>query len=50
MGETKKIKAKVIHKHELEKDWLNSSYIPEVGEVVFYDPEVDANGNPDCTK
>jgi hypothetical protein len=45
MGELKKFKGKFIHKHEFEKDWLNSNYIPEVGEIVLYDPEVDIDGN-----
>jgi hypothetical protein len=38
MGEQiKKMKAKVIHKYETEADWNLSSYIPDVGETVFYD-------------
>ena len=46
MGETiqKKLKSKVVHKHELEADWLKSTYLPEQGEWVVYDVEVDANG------
>ena len=38
MGEQlKKMKAKVIHKHETEANWNLSNYIPDVGEIVFYD-------------
>lgn len=44
MGETKTIKAKVIHKHETEAGWLKSSYVPGKGEIVFYDAEVDESG------
>jgi hypothetical protein len=52
MGEVinKKVKAKVVHKYELEKDWNNSSYIPQIGEVVFYAPETNEHGEPDFTK
>lgn len=35
----KKLKAKVINKHETEADWLLSQYVPDIGEVVFYDPD-----------
>lgn len=46
MGETiqKRVKSKVIHKHELEANWLKSTYLPEQGEWVVYDVEVNANG------
>lgn len=48
MGEQpKKMKAKVIHKYEYEKDWLLSNYVPDVGEVVFYKPEITETGEPD---
>lgn len=46
MGEIKKpVKAKVILKHELEANWLQSTYVPEQGEQVIYDREIDADGN-----
>lgn len=38
MGEQmKKMKAKIIHKYETEADWELSNYVPDVGEIVFYD-------------
>lgn len=44
MGEElKKLKAKVIHKHETAANWELSSYIPDIGEVVFYDPDEEYN-------
>ena len=50
----KSIKAKMVNKHALEKDWLTQealvSYIPEQGQVVIYDAEVDKNGDPDPSK
>jgi hypothetical protein len=50
MGEGKRVRAKQVGKHELEKDWELSNYIPEVGEAVYYDPEIDEDGNPDASK
>jgi hypothetical protein len=41
----KRLKGKVVHKHELEAHWLESSYVPEKGELVVYDAEVDKEGN-----
>lgn len=35
----KRSKGKVIHKHETEANWLLSQYVPDIGEVVFYDPD-----------
>ena len=50
MGEDfKKKKAKIIHKYEYEKDWLLSNYVPAVGEIVFYKPEITETGEPDYT-
>ena len=45
MGETKekKLKAKVVHKHETSANWELSNYIPDVGEIVFYDPDEEYN-------
>ena len=40
-----KVKSKVLLKHELEAHWMNSSYLPEKGEIVIYDREIDKNGN-----
>lgn len=47
MAETnvKKLKGKVLHKHELEVDWQKSSYIPDKGELIVYDAEVDKDNN-----
>lgn len=42
MGEenkTKQVRVKIVHKHETEEHWNVSNYIPEIGEVVFYDPD-----------
>ena len=51
MGENKKrLPGKFVGKHELEKDWELSNYIPDIGEAVYYDPEIDEEGNPDPTK
>ena len=47
---TEIINAKVVNHHALEKDWQNIDYIPEVGEIVFYDAEIDENGQPDVSK
>lgn len=44
MGEQKRIKTKVVLKHQLEAHWLLSSYVPDQGEIVIYDAEVDENG------
>ena len=46
MGEVieKRLKSKVVHKHELEVDWLKSTYTPEKGELIIYDIEVDIDG------
>jgi hypothetical protein len=45
MGEVinKKLKAKVVHKHETAAGWEKSSYVPDVGEIVFYDPDETYN-------
>lgn len=37
MGEQKRLKGKVIPKHETEAAWLLSNYIPEQGETIIYD-------------
>lgn len=42
MGQTKervRFKGVVIFKHETEENWEKSSYIPEDGETVIYDPD-----------
>lgn len=46
MGQTTKLfKGKIIFKHETEADWSLSSYIPENGEQVIYDPD-DVHTSP----
>lgn len=40
MGEQiKRLRAKVAHKYETEANWNLSNYIPDVGEIVFYDKD-----------
>lgn len=39
MGEEIRRKAKVVHKHEIAANWALSNYVPEIGEIVFYDPD-----------
>ena len=39
MGGEIRRKAKVVHKHETAANWTLSSYVPEIGEIVFYDPD-----------
>ena len=46
MEEAKIINGKVAHKHELEKNWLLSSYVPEAGEIVVYDAETSVADVP----
>ena len=43
----KKINSRIIHKHDIEANWLKvrSDYVPDKGELIIYDVEVDANGN-----
>lgn len=41
----KMLKTKIVFKHELEVNWLKSSYVPLNGEQVIYDAEISANGN-----
>lgn len=40
------LKAKVIFKHKHEVEWENSKYVPQDGEMIIYDAEVDNEGNP----
>lgn len=47
---TKKVKTRIIQKHDLEVNWITASesqkpFIPEKGELIIYDIEVDADGN-----
>lgn len=35
----KRFKGKIALKHETEADWLKSSYVPDDGEPVLYDPD-----------
>jgi hypothetical protein len=44
----KGLKAKIVFKHELEKDWLKSNnYVPLEGEQVFYDAETSEEDLPE---
>lgn len=43
MGQIKTIKGKVAHKHETEADWLLSSYVPDAGEIIVYDEDINYN-------
>lgn len=46
MGQiTKQIKGKIIFKHETEADWKLSSYVPDEGEQIIYDPDA-SHSNP----
>ena len=40
---TKRVKGKIIFKHETEADWGQSNYIPEQGEKILYDPDESHN-------
>ena len=33
----KNIKARIVHKHDIEANWLKSSFIPKQGEMIVYD-------------
>jgi hypothetical protein len=50
MGQIKTIKGKVAHKHEIEADWLLSSYVPEHGEIITYDPDAHLEGEKKGTR
>lgn len=39
----KRVKGKLIFKHETETDWGQSNYIPEQGEKILYDPDENHN-------
>lgn len=41
----KTLKARLVNKHDIEVNWLKSSFIPMKGELVVFDIEVDADGN-----
>lgn len=44
MGQTtKKIKGKIIFKHQTAAEWEQSSYVPDIGERVLYDPDGSHN-------
>lgn len=40
---TKRVKGKLIFKHETEANWGQSNYIPEQGEKILYDPDESHN-------
>ena len=41
----KNVKARIVHKHDLESNWLKSALIPKQGEIIVYDVEIDSEGN-----
>ena len=41
----KTLKARLVNKHDIEVNWLKSSFVPKQGELVVFDIEVDADGN-----
>ena len=43
----KTLETRMQQKHDFEINWINveTSFIPFKGELIIYDPEVDANGN-----
>lgn len=45
--QTKQLKTRIIHKHKLEVAWkeVEATFLPKAGELIVYDPEVDAEGN-----
>lgn len=43
----KRFKSKLINKHDYEVNWLKAvNFIPDRGELVIYDSELDESGNP----
>lgn len=38
------LKAEIIFKHETEADWNLSSYKPDEGEQIIYDPDIESGG------
>lgn len=41
----KNIRSRIVHKHDIETNWLKANFTPLKGEVIIYDPEVDVDGN-----
>ena len=42
----KRIQSRIIHKHDIEAHWLLAeNFVPQQGELIVYDIEVDADGN-----
>ena len=42
----KKIVTRIQNKHDLEVNWMRATgFIPLAGELIYYDKEVDAEGN-----
>jgi hypothetical protein len=39
----KQIKGKIIFKHQTASEWNLSSYVPDEGERILYDPDVTHN-------
>jgi hypothetical protein len=45
MANEKRIKTRVISKHDIEANWNKANqFIPEAGELIVYDVEVDSSG------
>lgn len=41
----KNLRARIVNKHDIESNWLKSSFVPKQGEIIVYDIEVDSDGN-----
>jgi hypothetical protein len=47
MSNKKDINARIVHKHDLEKNWDNASnFIPKQGELIIYDREFSIDDLP----
>ena len=40
-----RVNTRIQHKHDLECNWNQATFVPFVGELIIYDTEVDAAGN-----
>ena len=41
---TKTVKTRIQQKHDIEANWLKSTFVPLRGELIVYDSEIDENG------
>lgn len=41
----KRISSYVVHKHDIEVNWNASNLVPEKGQFIVYDKEIDSEGN-----